>query len=260
MAALRWIVLACVACGLAFAAPARAHTLDDVRRLYAEGRFLEAAMAGEAVGSASALTLAARSLLAQSMFNPLNEADAPLLMAAQGRAEEALQRQPGSVAAQLQLAAALGFRAQLLSNREAMASGIAGRAQALISGAVQRAPSDPWAQALYGGWHFETVRRGGAVGAMVMGASVSAGEAAFQRAVALAPRDPGILMAYATALLMLDPQANAARARGLFDQAAACAPRDAFERLTADRAARTSEVVRAEGGRAAARSLAAQIR
>jgi hypothetical protein len=93
-----------------------------------------------------------------------------------------------------------------------------------------------------------------------MGASVSAGEAAFERAVALAPRDPAILLAYATALLMLDPAGEAARAEALLARAAACAPRDAFERLTRDRALEAQRVLQASGGRAAARALAAHIR
>jgi hypothetical protein len=260
MVAVRWVRSFLAACALATSTSAQAETLQDVQRLYAQGRFLEAARVGESLATAPALTLAARALLAQSMFNPLSEPDEPLLLAAQARAEEALARQPGSLLAQLQLAAALGLRAQLMSNGEAMAQGIAQRAQRLIATAVERAPNDPWAQALHGGWNIEAVRRGGALGAMLLGASVGAGEAAFQRAVALAPRDPAILLAYATALLMLDPQDQSARAERLLNQATACAPRDAFERLTRDRAAEAARVLRARGGGAAAQMLAAQIR
>ncbi len=260
MASLRLVKCAVMAAALGVAGPVDAHTVGDVQRLYAEGQFLEAAAAGEAVGTARSLTLAARSLLAQSMFNSMTESDEPLLVAAQLRAEEALQRQPGSLDARLQLAAALGLRAQLLSNGQALAMGIAPRAQALISAAIDQAPQDPWAQALFGGWNLETVRRGGAFGAGLMGASLSSGQAAFERAVALAPRDPGILMSYATALLMLNPEDHAQRAGELFAQAAGCAPRDAFERLMRERAAQVQRTLRAQGPRAAAEALAAQIR
>lgn len=255
-----WLGTALALSALAMNTPARAESFADVQRLYATGEFLEAARAGAAVDSAPALALAARALLARSMFNPLTEPDAPLLEAAQSRAEAAIALDPSSVEARLQLAAALGMRARLLSNADALRLGLAPRAQGLILDVVRRAPNDPWAQAMLGSWNLELVRRGGPFGAGLLGASMEAGQGALDRALALAPNDPSILMACAGTLLTLNPTRYGVRAETLLSRAGAATPRDAFERLVVQQAQATALVLQAHGAQAAAEALAAQIR
>lgn len=235
-----------------FTVPAVAEPPDAALRLYAAGNYLAAADIADDLETAASLSFAARALMAQCATSPGQRDVDAWLDRAEQTARDALALDPRSVDARLQLALVYGVRGRRADLAEAFAHRYAPRGRALINEAVALAPRNARAHALLGAWHLEVLRRGGRMGAVTYGASLSTGIAEFDRAMALAPDDPMIPLHYAVALLELNAPQNADRAAGLLRRAAALEPRDAFERFaqrTAQRLSRTLE----ENGPAAAR-------
>jgi len=238
----------------AFAASPDAHAEEDVAlTAFETGRFLEAARAAKAQGDQQHLSIAARALLAHVIASDddvrNNEA----------RIEEAIEvaqrhlaLEPDSAAARLDLAFALGFKSRRMGRIEALRKGYARVGKRLIDEAIALEPDNAWAYAMLGGWNCEVLRRGGGMGARLYGAKLERGIEAFEQALALAPSDPAIALHYAVALLGLDAERYASRARDLLASAAASRGRDAFARLMSNEARRLGAVMDSQGALAAA--------
>jgi hypothetical protein len=228
-----------------------AHPPREALQRYSDGDFLGAADAAANGADAAALAFAARALLAACIATRNPGELSALLNRAEDSAGAALALEPDSVEARLQLALVYGLRSRRLSLREAFSHGYAQRGRALINEAIRMAPDDPRAFALLGAWHFEVLRRGGRVGALLYGARVGDGVSAFERARRLAPSDPMIALHYALALIQRDPR-NAQRVQELLQAALRAPARDALDRHAQAEAKRLSELVARAGPRAAA--------
>lgn len=222
-------------------------------RLYAAGDYLAAAAHAETQPSAAAHLVAGRALVAAAMTSPQRSDVGDWLARAEAHANEALELDPHSADARLQLAFILGARARRASVPEAIARNFAPRGRRLIQEALEIEPANPVAHALLGAWHLEVLRRGGRTGSALYGARIETGIAQFERARALAPRDGMIALEYAIALLQLDPERYADQVAALLDAAGAQSPRDAFEAHSMRQALRIARVLD-EDGPAAARA------
>jgi multidrug efflux pump subunit AcrA (membrane-fusion protein) len=240
---------------LAVAAPAAADPPSAATRLYAAGNFMAAAELAEAQNSSSSLAFAARALLAECLTAPDRESVDALITRAEQAAQDSLALDAQSVDARLQLALAIGMRGRRATLSEAIRHGYAQRGRRLIEEALQRAPDEPWAHALMGGWHLEVLRRGGRAGAIAYGARVNTGIAEFERARALAPNDPLIALQFAVALIELDSDRYAVRAGDLLRASATAHPHDAFEAHAVREARRLAGVLDREGPAAADRAV-----
>lgn len=223
---------------------------------YEIGDFQAAALAGEAQGGAEGYVIAARSLLALAMRDMRGPASASYLDRAEKDSTAALALTPDAVEPRLTLALTLGIKGRRASLNEALAQDYAARGKKLIEEVLERAPDEARAYALLGGWNLEVVRRGGSIGARLMGASTRAGIRAFDRARALAPNNPTIALHYAVALLTLDSKRYGEKGRDLLQAAANAIPADAFEASTRDNARRLAAVLASRGAQAAADSAA----
>ncbi|MBL8550608.1 MAG: hypothetical protein JNJ73_11545 [Hyphomonadaceae bacterium] len=217
---------------------------------YASGDFLGAANAAASAADADAKAFAAQALLAACIRAEPGELDA-LLTRAERAANMALDIDPHSAEARLQLALVYGIRGKRASLREAFRHDYADRGRTLIAEAIQLAPDDPRALAMLGAWHFEVLRRGGRVGGLIYGARMRDGVAAFEQALRLAPGDPMIALHYALALLQRDTR-NGGRAAGLLEAALRASPRDALDRHAQAEARRLADVLARSGPHAAA--------
>jgi tetratricopeptide (TPR) repeat protein len=230
--------------GLAGAGAACAQDLA-AKQAFARGDFLIAAELAEKAGAADDLAFSARALLAETVTG--DEPVADLLKRAERNARLALAKDSGDVEARLQWAAAVGMLARSTDLPLSTERGYARRGKKMLEEAIRLAPQEAWAHAFLGCWNFEVVRRGGSAGALVFGASRAAGRRAFTRALQLAPGDPAIAYQYAVVLLESDPHRNAEEARRLLDIASHAAPRDAFERLMAQKARAVGHALRNDG-------------
>ncbi len=222
------------------AAPASAGPLEEQASLaFAEGRFLEAAdaarrLTGErSTPSPDALAFAARALLAKVMCDG-RKPEPELLAEAERLARAALEGAPDHAEARLQLAITLSLRLRPMAPLAAYQSGLGREVRELVEGVLVDEPGNAYAHGLMAVWHVEVVRRGGGLGARVMGADMDAAFAHYRAATAARPGDPGLHWQFARALAALDP----VRYRGWIDFALA----RAGESPAADAVAETMKV------------------
>ncbi len=229
--------------------------------LYAAGDYVAAAdLAEQNTQSADSLAFAARALLAACVVDGNNRDVAAMLGRAERGARAALEIDPRSVEARLQLAIVFGMRGRRASLPEAFALGYAPRGRRLIDEALTLAPDSAEAAALLGAWHLEVIRRGGGTGAITYGARVAEGLAAFERARELAPDNGAIALQYAVALTELDAPGHAQRIGELLNAVLALSPHDALEAYSHGVAARFAAALETGGPHAAARLAHAMFR
>ena len=172
---------------------------------YTHGRYEQAVAVKGAEPTAHLLAFKARAVLAAGMCEDFEPSTA-LLETAEDFAREALKLDSAHVEAKLQLAIALSLKARPLSNREAMKTGYGDEAKALVETALELDPDNAYANGFMAVWHIEVVRRGGAIGSRLMGASVTQARNYYQRATASESGDAGIHWQYARALAALNPR------------------------------------------------------
>jgi hypothetical protein len=120
-----------------------------------------------------------------------------------------LTQTPDDVALLMLKAAALGTAARATGFADSVTARYGSRSAAVIQRLKALAPDHPWTLVLSGLWHFEVVRRGGAIAGSMLGASIRQGEADLDRALALIGReDPAVSFAYAVVLASRDAGAH----------------------------------------------------
>ncbi len=232
-----------------FVLAGRAHA--GALEAYQRGDYRQAIALGQAEGTARSLVLAARAHLVRVDLG-LSAAPRAEIEAALKAAQRAEQLDPGNAEAHLLQASAYGYLGRRIGKWKSFARGLAPKALRQISAAIAIAPRSPWAYAMLGIWHLEIVRRGGAFGARMTGASAEDGARDCAYAAAAAPDDAALLSLCGLALLAVGKPQWQSQARDLLIQA-----RDhgrasaAYDRLLQRRAASVLAVWRQKGLEAA---------
>lgn len=221
---------------------------EDARILaFSDGRYEEAVSLADADASPDTLAFTARCRLAEAVSAPDYAPPLELLSEAEQLARRALATAPDHVEARLQLAIALSLKARPLSARQAMRTGFGEEARQLAESILEDDPGNAYAHGFLAVWHLEVRRRGGALGASIMGASVNRGRQHYRAALASAPGDAAIHWQYARALAAL----NVKKYRNDIDDAlrlAESAPIETrLERLMQSRAYILQAVIKTEG-------------
>jgi hypothetical protein len=230
--------------------PAHAHPdLGDLEAKFARGEYMAAATAAEASAGADGLAFAARSLLALCMTGQAAP-DASLVERAVRDAEAALKLDPDHEEGRLQLAIALSLKSRDMNAMAAWSAGYGEKGKKLAEEVLKADPRNFYAHGFLAVWNIEVERRGGGMGAWMMGASLDAGRRHYETARLLAPDDVGIHWQYARALAALDLKAYqndvaAALARALSANAA-----DHVEQVMQARARQLSAALTADRDRA----------
>lgn len=206
------------------------------------GRFEEAAAQGlEAGMDGYAVANKASCIHAVYLETSAARKSARLLQVAE-RCEQQQARQPSNPAAFYWHAYALGRHAQDVSIVKALAQGIGGKVKSSLEATLALAPRHADAHIALGVYHAEVIDKVGTlVGGLSHGASREAALEHFRQALALAPDSIIARVEYAQALVALDGRKRAREAIALCEEAAAIAPRDAMERLDAERARQALE-------------------
>ncbi len=192
--------------------------------------------------TADAHALRARSILAKAMCAG-REPDTAVLKKALDEAEAALKLDVRHGEGRLQKAIALSLLTRPMDLMEARDSGNGPKAKALAEGVLADDPANHYALGFLAVWHVEVHRRGGSVGAAIMGASLKTARKYYAEAVRLAPEDASLRWQWARALAALDAKKYHAEIETELQAALAIDPATELDRVMQGRAGVLLEVV-----------------
>lgn len=148
------------------------------------------------------------------------------------RAEAQAAREPKNPNAWYWQAYALGRYSQAISVARALAQGLAGRIKEALERTIKLQPRHADAHFALGTFHAEVIDKVGTlVAGMTYGAKKDLGLKLFEDGLRIHPLSAVGMIEYANGLLMLEGEERMADATRLYEQAAACQPADAVERL-----------------------------
>ena len=224
----RTVRLAAVASAMFLAADATAQSIEDANAAYADGRFVEAADIGEALGTSEGYTLAANSLAIYAHYEASEEEFREVVDRAIRMGEEAISADPNNAEAHYQSAHAVGRYAQRVGAFTALREGLAGKIRDLLEAALAIEPDFVDAMLALGGWHADLDAEG-FIARRMYGGSKEEAVVLFERALELAPESKVVLHAYAIRLPRLDEDNGMERAREMLERALELPVRDAYE-------------------------------
>jgi tetratricopeptide (TPR) repeat protein len=201
-------------------------------RLYHEGEFEKAVEVGLKAGSSG---LNAANKAAVIYANYLEKAEPKKLKIFEevaARCEEEIKAHPKNANAHYLYAYALGRYSQGISVTKALAQGLGGKIKASLTKAIELDAKHADAHIALGAYHAEIIDKVGAmVGGLTYGAKKESAVEHFEKALKLNGDSAIARIEYANALAMLFGKAKLAQAESLYQEAAACKPADAMERL-----------------------------
>lgn len=209
---------------------AHAKTMDEAKAAYAQGRFTEAARIGESLGTSQGFALSAESLSIHANYIAKKGEKKELLEQAVALARKAVTSDPGNADAHLQLARAIGRRAETVGVFEA--AGEAEKIRESTENALRINPKLAAAHLSLGRWHSELVgAMGSFIARTVYGARKKDAIASFEKALALAPDAKYVPLQYAFGLLALDSFKYREKARDFLMRSIKLPAKDAYERI-----------------------------
>lgn len=231
------------AVALAWASPALPHpTSPMLEERYARGDYLEAATLAEQAAGADDLAFAARALLAHCITGAA-EPDPRVVERAVRDAEAALRLDPQHGEGRLQLAIALSLKSRNMNVMAAWSAGYGEKGKKLAEQVLKADPGNVYAHGFLAVWNLEVARRGGAVGAWMLGASTGSGLIHYEKARVLAPDDIGVHWQYARALAALDLKGKMPEVRAALDRALGASASDHVEQVMQARAQQLSDAL-----------------
>lgn len=184
----------------------------------------------------------ARTLLAKAMCGE-GEPPRDLIDRALAEANAALIAEPGHGEGRLQKAIALSLIIRPMEINEARKTGYGEESKALAEAVLAEEPANFYAHGFLAVWHVEVERRGGMIGAAIMGASLKAARRHYEEAIRLAPEDIGLRWQWARALAALNAKKHLAEIEQALEAAVNTAPASDLDRVMQARAARLLDVV-----------------
>jgi tetratricopeptide (TPR) repeat protein len=209
----------------------------DAWRHYHAGEFQEAVEAGIAAGGAGVnAAIKAQSIYA-NYLEKTEKSKLALFEEAAGWAAERRATAPKDANAHYLYAYALGRYSQGISVAKALAQGFGGKIKDALTTALRLAPSHAEAHTAYGAYQAEVVNKvGGLVAGMTYGAKKESAIEHYQKALKLHPDSAIARIEFANGLILLFGKDRLDEATKLYEQASACKPMDAMERLDVEMA------------------------
>ena len=213
------------------AGTAGAQSIEEARTAFTEGRFTEAADLARMLETSDGYAFAADSLAIYGYYLAPDSEKAGLFRRAVELAREAIRLDPANPQAHLQLAHALGRRAQVTGILKALKEGYAGQIRDAVRETLRLVPDMAAAHLSFAAWHAGAVSNGGFIAGLLYGANEEDALAHFERALELAPQEKIVLLEYALGLLSLDAIGNREQARDLLERAIRFPQKDAHDRI-----------------------------
>lgn len=205
---------------------------QDAWRAYHAGEFAKAVEIGLVAG-ASGINAANKAAMIHA--NYLEDDESTKLKLFEEIAERcvALQRaEPTNANAWYIHAYALGRYSQGISVAKALAQGLGNKIKESLDQALKLQPKHADAHIALGTWHAEIIDKvGSLVGGLTYGAKKEASEKHFRAALDLNPDSAIARTEYADGLVMLYGRSRMKDAEKLYEEAIACTPADAMEKL-----------------------------
>jgi tetratricopeptide (TPR) repeat protein len=153
------------------------------------------------------------------------------------RCEEQQAEMPKDASGYYWHAYALGRYAQGISIAKALAQGVGTKVKNSLDVTIKLAPKHSDAHIALGTYHAEIIDKVGAmIGGLTYGAKKEEGIKFFKQALKLNPDSAIARVEYANGLVMLEGKKKMDEAIALYEEAAACEPLDAMERLDVEMA------------------------
>ncbi len=210
------------------AADASAQSIEDARSAYADGRFLEAADLGEALGTSEGYTLATQALAVYAHYEAADEEWDEVIERAMRMGEEAVRADSTNPEAHCQYAHAVGRYAQRVGTITALRKGLAGKVRDALEAALDIDPDYPGAHLTLGGWHAD-VAEAGFLARRIYGADREKAVYHYERALELVPDSKILLYEYGIRLPELDEDGGRERATAMLEKAVGLPVRDVYE-------------------------------
>ena len=214
-----------------------AEPINAAMAAFAKGQFVDAARIAETASTSRGFALAAESLTIHAHFLAASGEKEVLLQRSTEMAQRAIRADPDNPDAHLQLARAIGRRAQLVGSIEASNRGYAEQIRDATEMALRLKPDMAAAHLSYGLWHAEIV---GAVGPLLARLTYRANAkdaiSSFQRAIKLAPKAKAVYLESAIGLLTLNEKKYGGQAQKLLKRTIEIPAGDAYDRLLERRA------------------------
>ncbi|HQC80530.1 MAG TPA: hypothetical protein PLS67_08435 [Accumulibacter sp.] len=211
--------------------------VQEAWRHYHAGDFALAVEAGLACGL-SGYNVANKAAVVYASYLETDDAvKRRLLLEAAQRGEEQQHRTPEDVNGWYLHAFALGRYSQSISVAKALAEGLGGKIKHSLNKTLELAPRHADARVALGAYHAEVIDKVGAlVGGLTYGAKKDTGKDLLESALQLNPESAIARIEYANALVMMFGRSKMKEAERLYQEAAACQPMDAMERLDVEAA------------------------
>ena len=204
--------------------------------LFHAGEFQKAVEAGVKAGGAG-ITVANKAQAIYATYLEISEkTKLALFMEVAERAEAHIAADPKNANAYYCLAFALGRYSQGISIAKALAQGLGSKVKNALETAIKLAPKHADAHIALGAFHAEVIDKVGSLLGRTQGASKDAGITMFKTALKLNPTSAIAMVEYANGLVMLEGDKKMTQATQLYEDAAACTPLDAMERLDVEMA------------------------
>ena len=216
--------------------PKDAKALDAWRAFHA-GDFGAAVERGVEAGGAGVNAAVKAQVVYGHYLERADSAKLALFEEAAGWADERRKAAPKDANAHYLYAFALGRYGQGISVVKALAQGMGGKVKDALTTAMKLESKHADANIAYGAYQSEVIDKvGGIVAGVTYGAKKDSALEHFQRALKLNPDSAIARIEYANGLIMLFGKSRLDEATKLYEEAAACKPADAMERLDVERA------------------------
>lgn len=204
--------------------------------LFHAGEFQKAVEAGLKAGGAGVTAANKAQAIYANYLEKSEKTKLALFMEVAERAEAQIAADPKNANAHYFMAYALGRYSQGISIAKALAQGLGGKVKSALETTIRLAPKHADAHIALGAFHAEVIDKVGSLLGRTQGASKDAGLAMFKTALKLNPASAIAMVEYANGMVMLEGDKKMKEATKLYEDAAACVPMDAMERLDVEMA------------------------
>jgi hypothetical protein len=204
--------------------------------LFHAGEFQKAAEAGLKAGGAGITVANKAQAIYANYLEKSEKTKLALFMEVAERAEAQIAADSKNANAHYFMAYALGRYSQGISIAKALAQGLGSKVKSALETTIKLAPKHADAHIALGAFHAEVIDKVGSLLGRTQGASKDGGLAMFKTALKLNPTSAIAMVEYANGLVMLEGDKKMKEATKLYEDAAACTPADAMERLDVEMA------------------------